>query len=349
MHKMGSKPKVSVVIPVYNALGTLDRCLAALAVQSETSFEVLLVDNCSTDAGLDLAKEWQRRFPVPLMLLEEHRQGAAAARNTGAKAVNGQWLAFTDIDCVPHVDWLQNGLRLAEKHSARALSGPAWGTMEGDGAAQLLGLTTLSVGAEESWVHDAGITGTHGFAAANLWVHKDLFEAIGGFDVNLSRSGEDLDLCARIYAIGESILHSPSLQVRHIHSSGIGAMWRKMVNYGRSRAYLLRRYGKLGWYVELPLGHSLHLPWPGYVWINASSAEKKMLAFSLVSVASPKLLFLPLAYVLFLAHFLRRRAKALHASLTWPRAAWMACLFLVKSTALTVGRLHGSGGNVWLV
>ncbi len=97
MYKMASKPKVSAVMPVYNALGTLDRYLAALAVQSETSFEVLLADNCSTDCGLDLTKEWQRRFPVPLMFPEEHRQGAAAARNSGTKAVNGQRIGLRPL------------------------------------------------------------------------------------------------------------------------------------------------------------------------------------------------------------------------------------------------------------
>jgi glycosyltransferase involved in cell wall biosynthesis len=94
---------ISVVIPAYNAAGTLERCLAAVQAQDDDQFEVIVVDDGSTDATAAICAQ----FGV-IHLQNAQRVGPAISRNRGADASTGGILAFTDADCVPPPDWLQD-------------------------------------------------------------------------------------------------------------------------------------------------------------------------------------------------------------------------------------------------
>jgi glycosyltransferase involved in cell wall biosynthesis len=94
---------ISVVIPAYNAAGTLQRCLAAVQAQDDDQFEVIVVDDGSTDATAAICAQ----FGV-IHLPNAQRVGPAISRNRGADASSGSILAFTDADCVPPPDWLQD-------------------------------------------------------------------------------------------------------------------------------------------------------------------------------------------------------------------------------------------------
>lgn len=95
---------VSVVVPVYNCERTLSDCLIALETQSlsKSDFEVIVVDGGSRDSSVQIARGFGvRLFP------DEKRSGSAAGRNTGLYAAQGEWVAFTDGDCVPSRHWLE--------------------------------------------------------------------------------------------------------------------------------------------------------------------------------------------------------------------------------------------------
>jgi len=96
--------QVSVIVPMYNAERTLAACLDGLAAQDHPrgEHEILLVDNGSTDASASIA----RRHPG-VTLLSEPRPGAYAARNHGLRRAQGDVIAFTDPDCVPHPSWIR--------------------------------------------------------------------------------------------------------------------------------------------------------------------------------------------------------------------------------------------------
>src|SRR5919201_2228834 len=95
---VGGEPSISVIIPALNASGTIDRCLVALSRQSlpRTSFEVIVVDDGSTDDTAALAR---RRGAVVLRL--DQNRGPAAARNAGLAIARGDLIVFTDADCEP--------------------------------------------------------------------------------------------------------------------------------------------------------------------------------------------------------------------------------------------------------
>lgn len=340
---------VTVVIPVYNAASTLERCLQALAAQTLMPKQIIVADNGSGDDSAAIVRGWMEHTPaLPLHLIAVDRRGAAAARNAAVQQADSDWIAFTDSDCLPEPNWIANGMALVAADDERivALAGPARGSLEGDAAARLLGLTTLSASQSEEICSDAGPTGMRGFAAANLWVRRRSILEIGGFDETLTVAGEDMDLCARLYAAGGRLHFSPALSVRHIHATGVASMWRKAVQYGQAHASLFRRHGRAGIYIELPLLGQLRMPCRCYLWCNLSSAEKKLLLLLILGLYAHAWLWLVPAYIIWLGLLLRRRALALDVSCPWSEAVWLGVLLVVKSAAMTWGRIRGSHRGV---
>src|SRR5690349_17711642 len=95
---------VSVVVAVRNAQATIAACVDSLLALEPAPTEVLVVDNGSTDATLDVLSRYTERITV----LHERRRGPGAARNAGIAAARGQAVAFTDADCVVDRRWLGN-------------------------------------------------------------------------------------------------------------------------------------------------------------------------------------------------------------------------------------------------
>lgn len=107
---------VSIIIPVYNRAVIVERTLQSVAAQSYRPLELILVDNNSTDNTLEVLNDFKARHETPdfrITVMQESRQGAAAARNRGGKAAAGNWLIFFDSDDA--MDSL-----LVEKHIAAA-------------------------------------------------------------------------------------------------------------------------------------------------------------------------------------------------------------------------------------
>lgn len=93
---MNNKPLISVVIPAYNRENTIHYCLKSITEQSYENFEVLVVDDCSTDDTATIVKSFADRRIRCLTL--ESRSGAQAARNRGIRESSGEWIAFQDSD-----------------------------------------------------------------------------------------------------------------------------------------------------------------------------------------------------------------------------------------------------------
>lgn len=156
-------PQASVIVPARNAERTLPRTLAALAGQPlEGGYEVIVVDDGSTDATARIAREAR----PPVSLLRQERSGPAAARNRGARAARGSALAFCDADCFPTSGWLAAGvgaLRSAELVQGHVLPDPDAGLGPFDRSLWI----TSEVGLYET---------------ANLFVTREVFESVGGFE-----------------------------------------------------------------------------------------------------------------------------------------------------------------------
>lgn len=107
-------PAVSVIIPVYNAASTLERCLESILAQSYVNFEVLLVDDGSTDSSADICRTYEER-DSRVRIVSQPNRGVSAARNTGLDNARGEYVVFCDSDDMVKDFWLSSMMGEAGK------------------------------------------------------------------------------------------------------------------------------------------------------------------------------------------------------------------------------------------
>lgn len=195
---------VSVIIPAYNDVVRLRRCLDAIQRQTlgADKVEVLVVDNGSEPPLDTLASEYPG-----VAFLRENRPGSYNARNAGCRAARGRVLAFTDADCRPHPDWLEQALLHFERHpDTAAIGGAIVLDRSAHPTAAELYEHTISFD-QERFVKERGFAAT-----ANLAARRETFEVVGLFNGEL-RSGGDCDWGRRLAAAG--------LRMDYLETAGI--------------------------------------------------------------------------------------------------------------------------------
>ena len=217
--------RISVVVPFRNAERYIERCLDALANQEpvEGDFEVLLVDDRSTDASAELVV---RRG---LRLLRSHGRGPYTARNVGIRASSGDVVAFTDADCVPAPDWL---LRIAEEFEHAGTDIVVGPRLPAD--LRRLSLVSAYERTKDAYVFGGHRTDLYYASAQNMAVRRAALERLGLFRER--RRGSDTLLVRRAIAAGEGegVRYSPRLVVRHLEIDGLRDYYAKCLVYGRS-------------------------------------------------------------------------------------------------------------------
>jgi len=200
----GRSPEVSVVIPHYDDLTNLRRCLSLLAAQSleRDRYEVIVADNnsrCGFEAVAAVCGDRARLVPAPI-------QGASEARNAGVRASRGRVLAFIDSDCRPAREWLENGLLALE---AADMAGGAVDVDLSDEA------NPTAVEAFEKvfafnfkrYIEKEKFSGS-----GNMFVSRRIFDHVGGFRNGVS---EDKDWSHRAVALGYQWRFAPEARVSH--------------------------------------------------------------------------------------------------------------------------------------
>jgi len=226
-------PKVSVVVASYNGERTLEACLVSLSTLNYPEYEVILVDDGSTDRTEQIA----RKFPNIQCIRHEKNQGLSAARNTGIYAATGEIVAFTDSDCRADEDWLHY--------------------LVGD----LLNSEFAGIGGhnllppEDSWVAAAVMVSPGGPAhvmltdrlaehipGCNMAFYKWALEDIGGFDPLFRKAGDDVDVCWRLQQQGYRLGFSPAGFVWHYRRATARDYLKQQSGYGEAEALLVRRH-----------------------------------------------------------------------------------------------------------
>lgn len=234
-------PEISVVIPAFERVTALEACLQALAAQTlpPSRFEVIVSDDGSRlpvrDALAPMLGTLADR--LNLRVIRQHNGGPAMARNRGAGAAIGRFLAFTDDDCLPEPDWLE---RLLRHFATRpdALVGGGLRTTEGsDRYARATQAIMDFVYAEQD-----RRSGLRVFSTSNLALPAAGFRRLGGFSSTFKRAaGEDYDLCARWYGNGGELAYAPDAVVAHHHALTLGSYWLQHFTYGRGLLQLRQR------------------------------------------------------------------------------------------------------------
>lgn len=89
---------ISVIIPVYNTVNYIDRCVSSVLNQSEQNLEIILIDDCSSDGSKEKLKQWEEKDPRIKVIYKEENAGVSSARNDGILLSKGQYIAFVDSD-----------------------------------------------------------------------------------------------------------------------------------------------------------------------------------------------------------------------------------------------------------
>ncbi|TNC73803.1 glycosyltransferase family 2 protein [Rubellimicrobium roseum] len=194
-------PAVSVIVPVYADWDRVPLLLGALAAQTWTDFELLLVDNGPEPWPGPLRSPVQRT-----RLVHCPQKGSYAARNAGAAEARGEVLAFTDSDCLPSPGWLA-GLMAARRDVPELLAGPVE-IRPGPRPNPWEIFDTVRGIPQKSFIR-------HGYAAtANLSLPRGVFAALGGFDAT-RLSGGDAEFCRRARTQGHPLRYVPDAVVDH--------------------------------------------------------------------------------------------------------------------------------------
>ncbi len=228
-------PSFSVVIPTYNRHVQLHECLDSLAGLDypRDRFEVIVVDDESDESPEFIVARHRNRMQVELIV--QPHGGPARARNTGASVARGDYLAFTDDDCMPAADWL---LRLSERLAT------APGNAVGGHTVNRLHRNSYATASQMliDYLYDyfAGREGQF-FTSNNLAMPTGLYQMLGGFDAEMPlAAGEDREFCDRWTDHGYRLLEAPEAVVAHAHTMTFPGFCRQHFNYGRG-AYYYRR------------------------------------------------------------------------------------------------------------
>ena len=238
-------PQVSVIIPTHNRPGPLAAFLQALSEQDFPSdrFEVVVVDDGS-DTPLE-ASIAPFRTKLDIMLLSQASAGPAAARNAGAAQARGEFLAFTDDDCTPAVDWLSALEARLETAPTSAIGGPS-----------VNALTHNPQAVVSQWIlewmyrcYNADLAQARFLASNNLALPAAGFAAVGGFDHTHFplAAGEDRDFCERWRQHGMGLVFAPEVIVRHAPELNARDFWRQHVRRGRGAAAFYRVSQRRPW------------------------------------------------------------------------------------------------------
>ncbi|MEW6273440.1 MAG: glycosyltransferase [Thermodesulfobacteriota bacterium] len=232
-------PDCSIVIPLFNRAELTRRCLTELArVTDDVTFEVVLVDNGSSDGTADLLAALSGDVQV---IRNAENRGFASACNQGAAAARGRHLVFLNNDTVPLRGWLRALVDRADAEPDVAIVGSR--LLYPDGTIQHAGVAFDHLG--RPYHLFAGMPGD--FAPANrprdlqavtaacMLVRRDAFLAASGFDEGFRNSFEDVDLCLRLGARGARVVYEPASVLEHLESRTEGRHDHDAANAARLR------------------------------------------------------------------------------------------------------------------
>jgi glycosyltransferase involved in cell wall biosynthesis len=228
----------SIVVPVYNRAELLRRCLTSLVAQTYpcTCFEIIVVDDGSTEdiatAAQEATEGWQGRFG----LLRKANGGPASARNAGIRAAKGDIIAFTDSDCVADQDWLAGLIEELAKDGASGVGGSISNITPPGWIARYLTCSNF-------YRHRVRHGEVDYLVTANVAFRRSALLQAGGFNEQPGVWGEDADLSFRLIQSGHRLLLAPQARVKHYGvPNSLNGWANELFRYGRGNAILSRNW-----------------------------------------------------------------------------------------------------------
>lgn len=225
-------PRVSVVVCAYNAASTLEDCLSSLERLTYPDYEVILVDDGSTDGTPAIAA----RHPLA-RVVRVPNGGLSAARNHGLAHATGDIVAYTDADVRVDPDWLTHLVQPMLGTDLVGCGGPNVVPADDPDLAQCV---ARAPGGPTHVLLDDRIA--EHVPGCNMAFRREALQRIGGFNPIYLRAGDDVDVCWRLQAQGGKIGFAPAALVWHHHRASLKAYWRQQVGYGEGEVWLRHQH-----------------------------------------------------------------------------------------------------------
>jgi GT2 family glycosyltransferase len=223
-----SYPSVSIIVCSYNGAKTLAACLESLGRIDYPNYEVILVDDGSTDDSREIAA----RFP-DVRYVYQTNHGLSHARNHGAAIAKGEIFAYTDSDCMADPDWLYYLLSTLLNGKYAGVGGP-------NVSPPAQNWVQACVAAAPGGPSHVLLTDTiaEHIPGCNMAWYRWAFESVGGFDPEYHKAGDDVDFCWRVQQAGHAIAFSPTAIVWHYRRFTLRAFRKQQEGYGEAESLL---------------------------------------------------------------------------------------------------------------
>jgi GT2 family glycosyltransferase len=225
---------ISVVIPAYNAEALISKCLDSLLKQTidQTKYEIIVVDDGSTDATADVVQSFEN-----VRLIKQNNQGPAAARNNGAANAKGDIILFTDSDCVPAINWIEEMIRPFNDDAEIVGVKGIYKTDQKELIARFVQAEyedKYDVLKRDQYI-DFVDTYSAGFK-------RKVFLEFGGYDTSFPVAcAEDVELSFRMFSRGYKMVFNPNAVVSHRHPATLTGYLKKKYKFAFWRILAVRK------------------------------------------------------------------------------------------------------------
>lgn len=226
--------RASVIVPAFNAESSIGECLDALIDQTigRAEYEIIVVDDGSNDSTPDIVGRYKG-----VRLVKQQNSGPAAARNNGAGIAVAPIIVFTDSDCSPQRDWLENMIAPLEADQKIVAAKGAYRTRQRELAARFVQLEYQDK--YRILTRDEYIDFIDTYSAA---FRKDVFLTFGGYDTSFKVAcAEDVELSYRMGNAGHKMIFNPKAIVFHRHPDNFIAYFRKKYKFAYWRMLAVRK------------------------------------------------------------------------------------------------------------
>src|SRR4030042_2195584 len=232
-------PEVSVILPCYNDEKYIEDCISSILNQSYGSFELFVVNDGSTDKSLELIKSIKDKRII--LINSPNNSGAGYARNLALSKAQGEYLFFTDSDCIVDKEWVQNGLKEMKKSNCLGLEGKTYYVSRNH-------KVTLSDN------RPGDVNKDEQYMTCNLVYRSVIINRMGGFSLGYFYH-EDRELALRVLKYGK-IGHCDSMKVTHREKKRTIRSFMRSAKRVTDRILLFKYYNErlgLYWRILRPL------------------------------------------------------------------------------------------------
>ncbi len=226
-----SAPRISVVVCSYNGQRTLRDCLEGILKLDYPNFEVIVVNDGSTDLTASIVSEYG--FKV----ITTSNEGLSNARNVGMMAATGEIIAYLDDDAHPDPQWLIYLAATFRTDEYAGVGGPNIAPVDDGPIADCI--ANAPGGPVHVLLSDSEAEHIPG---CNMAFRKTCLQAVGGFDPQFRIAGDDVDICWQMQQRGWKLGFSPAAMVWHHRRNSVRAYLKQQKNYGKAEALLERKW-----------------------------------------------------------------------------------------------------------